>query len=247
MTIPKVFISYSHDSQAHKQWVMDFATRLRNSGIDAILDQWDLQPGDDLPNFMEKNLASANRVLMICTDQYVKKANTGAGGVGYEKMIVTADLMKSIESNKVIPIIRQNGGHLVPTFLGSKYFIDFSREDSAEYAYDELVRTLVGAPLFKKPPIGNNPFKLASETPVERSIDAVRELMREVVSQFEKTTANYVFYGNIVSRMPTSRLLIDIAIKQAIEQQLIQTDSTKNIYLTESGKQYAIFHKLIRQ
>ncbi|WP_211227219.1 SEFIR domain-containing protein [Saccharospirillum impatiens] len=39
MTIPRVFISYSHDSQLHKKWVLDIATRLRNSGIDAIVDQ----------------------------------------------------------------------------------------------------------------------------------------------------------------------------------------------------------------
>jgi hypothetical protein len=29
MKIPKVFISYSHDSQEHKKWVLDLATRLR--------------------------------------------------------------------------------------------------------------------------------------------------------------------------------------------------------------------------
>lgn len=57
MTIPRVFISYSHDSQSHKKWVMDFAIRLRNSGVDAILDQWELKPGDDLTHFMERNLA----------------------------------------------------------------------------------------------------------------------------------------------------------------------------------------------
>jgi len=39
---PKVFISYSHDSLEHKQWVHKVAVRLRESGIDAILDQWDL-------------------------------------------------------------------------------------------------------------------------------------------------------------------------------------------------------------
>src|SRR5260221_12606987 len=104
MSIPKAFISYSHDSQAHKKWVLELATRLRNTGIDAILDQSELGPGDDLPHFMERHLASADRVLMICTDQYVEKANAGAGGVGYEKMIVTADFLKTIDSNKVISI-----------------------------------------------------------------------------------------------------------------------------------------------
>lgn len=36
MTIPKIFISYSHDSLEHKQWVLELGSRLRNNGIDAI-------------------------------------------------------------------------------------------------------------------------------------------------------------------------------------------------------------------
>jgi hypothetical protein len=77
---PRVFISYSHDSAQHKKWVLEFATTLRNRGVDAVLDQWDLQPGDDLPHFMETQLFSADFVLIICTSQYVEKANTGEGG-----------------------------------------------------------------------------------------------------------------------------------------------------------------------
>ena len=46
MTVPKVFVSYSHDSQQHKKWVLEFATRLRQAGIDANLDLWALKPGE---------------------------------------------------------------------------------------------------------------------------------------------------------------------------------------------------------
>ncbi|WP_370457663.1 SEFIR domain-containing protein [Rufibacter sp. XAAS-G3-1] len=35
----KVFISYSHDSNNHKDWVLQLATRLRLNGVDVILDQ----------------------------------------------------------------------------------------------------------------------------------------------------------------------------------------------------------------
>jgi hypothetical protein len=51
MSIPKVFISYSHDSQGYKKWVLELAVRLRNNGIDAILDQFELKAGDDIPRF----------------------------------------------------------------------------------------------------------------------------------------------------------------------------------------------------
>jgi TIR domain len=247
MTVPKAFISYSHDSQDHKKWVMDLAIRLRNSGVDAILDQWELQPGDDIPHFMERHLASADRVVMVCTEKYVQKANAGVGGVGYEKMIVTADIMKSVDSNKVVPIIRQAGSQLVPTFLKSKLFVDFSQNADVEFSFDELLRTLVGAPLFQKPPIGNNPFKPVSETPVERTADAVMELMRFVVTKFESSAHDWVLYSDVVARVRVSRILLDLTITQAVERGLITLDSSGDLYLTARGKHFAIQHNLIRK
>lgn len=39
MPAPKVFISYSHDSQQRKDWALRLATSMRAHGIDAVLDQ----------------------------------------------------------------------------------------------------------------------------------------------------------------------------------------------------------------
>ncbi len=244
MTIPKAFISYSHDSQEHKKWVLEFATRLRNSGVDAILDQWELQPGDDIPHFMERNLASADRVLMVCTDRYVERANAGAGGVGYEKMIVTADLLKTIDSNKVIPIIRQPGTHNVPTFLKSKLFIDFSRDDQAEYAFDELLRTLHGAPLFKKPPVGNQPFAPVANSLPEQRGDPVLELMRVVVADFETHANDYIQYATVLRDSGASRIMFDVLVEKAKREGLITQDAYKRLWLTVKGKEYAVHHNL---
>ncbi len=105
---PKVFVSYSHDTELHRDWVLRLATRLVANGVDIILDQWDLTLGSDLPRFMESGLTAADRVLAVCTSQYVEKANAGIGGVGYEKMILTAQIMKNITADRIIPIIRSN-------------------------------------------------------------------------------------------------------------------------------------------
>ena len=246
MTIPKVFISYSHDSQNHKKWIIDFATRLRQTGVDAIIDQWELKPGDDLPSFMEKNLNSADYTLMICTEKYVEKANSGSGGVGYEKMIITSELLSNIDNNKVIPIIRQDGSHLVLTFLKTKLFIDFSNNDEFEYNFDELIRTLHKSPLFEKPEIGNNPFKPIEETRPNKIGDSLLELMKLIVYFFENQTNDYVQYQSIMNNMSISRIYLDLVIEEAIEAGLIiQSNSTKSIALTEKGKKYAILHNLV--
>lgn len=244
MAIPKVFISYSHDTQEHKKWVLDLAVRLRNTGIDAIIDQWELRPGDDLPHFMETHLADSDYVLMICTSKYVDKANSGVGGVGYEKMIITSDLIKNIDSNKVIPIIRQEGTRNVPTFLKTKFYIDFSKTDDFEFSYDELIRTLHDSPLYEKPDIGNSPFTPVEEIQPEKITDALRELMTIVVADFERG-ADYSVYQSVVERIRISRIMLDMLIYEALEKDLITQDSDKDLRLAKKGKFYAIEHKLI--
>lgn len=245
MSIPKVFISYSHDTQEHKKWVLDLATRLRGGGVDAIIDQWELRPGDDLPHFMETHLADSDYVIMVCTETYVEKANKGVGGVGYEKMIITADLLANIDSNKIIPIIRQSGTHKVPTFLKTKLFIDFSPAGDYEYSFDELVRTFHDAPLFEKPDIGNNPFTPIEDIRPEKTGDALRELMTIVVADFE-AGEDWSVYLSIVARIGVSRIMLDSLITEAKKKGLVTQDSDKGLRLAEKGKFYAVEHKLVK-
>ena len=245
MTIPKVFVSYSHDSQLHKKWVLELATRLRNVGVDAALDQWDLGPWDDIPHFMEQNLATADRVIMVCTEKYVEKANAGTGGVGYEKMIVTADLIARVDSNKVIPIVRQVEAHLVPSFLKSKMYLDFSREDQFEESFDDLTRSIHNAPLFLKPEISTNPFKPVGGT-VKRSGDALLQLMAHLMHIFETTRAGgYLSYQVVAERWPGSRTMLDILLAQAHAEGLVDPKSTSFMEITMKGKIYAIENKLV--
>ncbi|WFB46715.1 toll/interleukin-1 receptor domain-containing protein [Vibrio coralliilyticus] len=243
MKIPKVFVSYSHDSPHHKSWVLSLATNLRSSGIDAILDQWELAAGDDLPAFMERNIVDSDYILMICTDSYVAKANSGKGGVGYEKMIVTSDLMANIDSNKVIPIIRQKGTNEVPTFLKTKLFINMSNEEFEEFGFDELIRTIHNSPLYKKPDIGSNPF-VSGEIPQiqkpEPAADSLKELMKDVIHEYNQTSHNYVLYKNLLESASFSRIMLDFEIDKAINKGLLGKDSDGDILMTEAGRRYAI-------
>ena len=132
MAEPIVFISYSHDSLEHKAWVLKLATDLRTAGIDAVLDQWDLVPGQDTVAFMSAKITESNRVLLICTEKYVTKAEGGVGGVGYERLIVTAELVDRMDTKKFVPVVRNNtSSRKVPIFLGSRLYIDLS--DDAYY------------------------------------------------------------------------------------------------------------------
>jgi hypothetical protein len=103
---PKVFVSYAHESPEHKAWVASLATDLRRKGVDVVLDQWHLKLGADITLFVEGAIRSAERVLMICTPAYARKANEVSGGVGYERMVVTGEMANKIDTTKFICVLR---------------------------------------------------------------------------------------------------------------------------------------------
>jgi len=122
----KVFISYSHDSPAHKLWVANLANRLMQDGIYVSIDQWDLRLGDDISQFAERGILTADYVLVICSDNYVEKANQTSGGVGFEKTIITKELSTVDEKVKYVPILRNNNSGRLPDFLADRLYLDFS-------------------------------------------------------------------------------------------------------------------------
>lgn len=105
---PRAFVSYAWDDAEHEAWVLQLATRLRSNGVDAVLDKWDTRLGSDLSLFMESGITSADRVIVVCSDQYVAKSDAPAGGVGYEKRLLTPRLMRDLGSNLVIPIVTED-------------------------------------------------------------------------------------------------------------------------------------------
>ena len=156
---PKVFISYSHDSSEHKQWVLELSKKLRNNGVDVILDQWDLVPGADATLFMENGVRDSDRVLVVCTDNYVNKVDAAKGGVGYERIILTGELVDDLNTDKFIPIIRQlSGQERRPTCLKTRIFINFTDDNQFERQFNKLLRALHQLPLEEKPSLGKTPF-----------------------------------------------------------------------------------------
>ncbi|NLJ38487.1 MAG: toll/interleukin-1 receptor domain-containing protein [Candidatus Atribacteria bacterium] len=155
MATPIVFISYSHSDTEHISWVVLLATKLRENGIDVILDQWDLHPGDDIALFMESSLKKSDRVLVICSSSYVEKSNGSIGGVAYEKMILNAQIVNDVRTRKYIPIIPLGEKKKeTPVFLGARLYIDFSEPKSFNEKFEILMNELcLGYPK-KKPVLG---------------------------------------------------------------------------------------------
>ena len=221
---PKVFISYSHDSPEHKQWVSELGARLRRNGIDAILDQWELGLGNDVTRFMERGIVDADRVLVICTDQYVSKANADEGGVGYERMIVNAELVQNLGTDKFIPIIRQvSGKEKTPTFLGTRVYADFTNDSQFDAECEKLIRELHEMPIIEKPPLGKSPFPTAE---LNTQLIEIPEHV-ESASEVYKVASKLVRAGDVLGwRQLIKRIRPDV-FKSLVEWRQNELDDQK--------------------
>ena len=71
MSAGVVFLSYSHDSDSHREKVLGLAERLRQDGLNAQVDQYvDGTPEQGWPRWMLDRFDEAEWVLVICTATY---------------------------------------------------------------------------------------------------------------------------------------------------------------------------------
>src|SRR3984957_19215860 len=179
---PTVFISYSWDSAAHRTWVRRLATRLVKNGVKVWLDEWHVQPGESLTEFMKFKLARSGHVLVICTPNYAKKSNERKGGVGYEQQIISARIASGIARRKFIPIIRNgtfNNGKdcALPTHFQGIRAIDMISTPRYNANFEMLLRTIYKSPKLKRPPIGRRP-KVVQNAPGSRYYKPSKEKVR---------------------------------------------------------------------
>ncbi len=213
---PKLFVSYSWTSEDHKQWVLDLAAGLRESGVDVILDRWHLLDGQDSDVFMERmvNDPDIKHVALICDRRYVEKANTREGGAGTEAQIITRSIYENHQQTKFVALVTEtdeDGRPVRPHYYGAKKYIPFLDPEAYADDFDKVLRWVFDKPLDKPPPVGKPPaflsederaIKLATASLQRRAIDAIKngkpnalanltEYLDRVVDEFERLRIRY--------------------------------------------------------
>ncbi len=134
----KVFITYCWENDEHNAWVHKLASDLDKAGFDVVIDI--KQPlGIELNRFMEQTIANVDKVLIIATPEYKKRADNRECGVGYETSLITDDLIKDQNRIKFIPIIRIGSKESsYPIYLGNRKGLYMRKEDDYVQALNEL-------------------------------------------------------------------------------------------------------------
>jgi hypothetical protein len=146
---PKVFVS--HASEDKQRFVTAFAARLRENGVDAWLDQWEMKPGDSLVDrIFEQGLKSAQAVIIVLS------------AVSVTKPWVREELNNAVVSRisrglRIIPVVIDNCE--IPAALAATLW---QRVDDLEH-YDAAFQRILDAIFDRssKPPLGAPPDRLS--------------------------------------------------------------------------------------
>ncbi|MFY9819769.1 MAG: toll/interleukin-1 receptor domain-containing protein [Thermoanaerobaculia bacterium] len=125
----RIFISYSHDSDEHKAAVLEFSNQLRSDGIDVTLDQHFATPPEGWPSWAERQIKSADYVLVVCSEKYAhlldKKEPEDANplGVRFEYIYLQG-------IHRFIPIVFSKVAvkYIPPPLLAYEYYLVSSPE-----------------------------------------------------------------------------------------------------------------------
>lgn len=160
---PRVFISYTHDSEGHANNVLQLANRLRNDGIEAHIDQYVQNPSEGWPLWMDNEIEVADFVLVVFTERYAAKAKEAKRSGGrFESVLILQDLYEGgMSNNKFIPVVLCGSDtSFILKWLKSvnRYLVD------SDQGYESLRRRLLNDPAIVPPPVGT-PVKKGSTNP----------------------------------------------------------------------------------
>jgi len=149
---------------------------------------WEVREGHDLDHFMERMVSDPDirKVVMVCDERYVEKANRRTGGVGTETQIISREVYENQQQEKFVALILatspEGGRALIPAYYASKVYIDF--RDTSLYAesFEKLLRWCYDKPLRIKPALGSRPAFLSEDPQASlgttasyiRALDAIR-------------------------------------------------------------------------
>jgi len=170
MSAPKVFVS--HASEDKSRFVVDFARRLRENGVDAWLDQWEMKPGDSLVDkIFEEGLKDARAVIVVLSKTSVLKP-------WVREELNTSVVNRISRGTRLIPVVIDDCE--VPESLRSTVW---QRVDDVSNYGESLQRILSAIfDVSDKPTIGKTPARFGGAAPLIPGLSRVDDLAFRVIA-----------------------------------------------------------------
>ncbi len=149
---PKVFIS--HATADKDRFVLEFAKRLRSNGVDAWVDQWEMNPGDSLVDkIFEQGLKDSQAMIVVLSNYSIKSK-------WVREELNVAMVQKIEKSTKLIPV--RLDGCDVPECLRATIREDVTNLTEYEAQFRRILNAIHGQ--YEKPPLGEAPMYVRSKS-----------------------------------------------------------------------------------
>ena len=173
MSAPEVFVS--HASEDKDRFVVEFARRLRENGVDAWLDQWEMKPGDSLVDkIFEEGLKEARAVIVVLSKVSVQKP-------WVREELNTSVVNRISRGTRLIPVVIDDCE--VPESLRSTLWqkVDVLAD------YDQILQRILSAifDVDDKPAIGQPPARFSGSASFISGLTRVDDLALRVIARIQ--------------------------------------------------------------
>lgn len=160
---PRVFVTYSHDNDEHRDLVREFGTFLREeAGVDVRLDTWYDDGRRDWSLWAIDQFAKADFILVIASPAYRRRADgqespSVGRGAQFEAAMVRSNLTRNLpeETRRVLPVVLPGRSiDEIPAFLNAHSTTHYIVKDFTLAGVEDLLYAFAGHPKFSLPALG---------------------------------------------------------------------------------------------
>ena len=166
---PKVFIS--HAAADKERFVLEFAKRLRSNGVDAWVDQWEMNPGDSLVDkIFEEGLKTCEAMIVVLSQHSVESK--------WVREELNAAIVRKIENaTKLIPVRLDHSE--VPECLKHCIWQDIADPANYDTEFKRVLNSIHGQ--YEKPPIGEPPSHVVDHAPAFDGLARIDGIILEAI------------------------------------------------------------------
>lgn len=166
---PKAFISHAHADK--ERFVVSFATRLRSNGVDAWVDQWEMNPGDSLVDkIFEEGLKNCAAMIVVLSQHSVSSK--------WVREELNAAVVRKIENATRLVPVRLDACE-VPECLKHCIWQNVPDPKNYDAEFKRILNAIFGQ--YEKPVIGPAPPHIVEEGPTFSGIARIDAVILKAI------------------------------------------------------------------
>jgi len=178
---PKIFVS--HATEDKKRFVIEFAMKLRKSGIDAWVDQWEIRPGDSfVDKIFEVGIGTAQAILVVLSRNSVDRP--------WVRQELDVSVVQRIErGTKIIPVVLDDC--MIPISLQSTLYVRITDLNDYDAELKRVIDAVYG--YSNKPALGSAPAYIQSPIEQMLGLTKIDSLLLKMVGDKTIENDNYPY------------------------------------------------------